>query len=72
MMACIDRAERSRKAVTKAFQPIEISSEEEDEEDGTNDEGVAEAEVDDDDDDDTEREDNEATPVAKPRATARR
>ncbi|KAI0747199.1 nuclear condensing complex subunit [Daedaleopsis nitida] len=59
-------AERSKKAMTKAFQPVEISSDDEDEdedEDGPDGDGG---------DEDDEEEDNEATPVARPRQTARR
>lgn len=58
LIAFAHRAEKSKKAVSKAFQPIVISSDDEDEDEGE----------DDDDDDDVE-----ATPVPKSKtATGRR
>ncbi len=58
LIAFAYRAEKSKKAVTKAFQPIVISSDDEDE--------------DEDEDDDDDEDDVEATPVPKSKTAAGR
>lgn len=57
LIAFAHRAEKSKKAVSKAFQPIVISSDDEDE---------------DEDDDDDENDDVEATPMPKSKTAGRR